>query len=72
MRSLRTGSQTRLTLLADLINLFDQKTVLDYDNFYESLFGVLNPNFGQTVPSVIKWAQIQAPFTARLGVRFNF
>jgi outer membrane receptor protein involved in Fe transport len=70
--TIHTLSQTRLTLLADLFNLFDQKTVLDYDNFYESTFKALNPNFGQPVSSVIQGAQIQTPFTVRLGVRFNF
>ena len=61
-------------LLADVFNLFDTQTVLDYDNFTESTFGALNPNFGQPTTSVLGGnpPQIQTPRQIRVGARFEF
>jgi hypothetical protein len=55
----------RLTLLADVFNLFDTQNVLDYDNYTESTFGVLNPDFGRPI-------QYQLPRRVRFGARFEF
>jgi outer membrane receptor protein involved in Fe transport len=65
------GGGPRLTLIGDLFNLFNQKTVLDYDNFSESTFASPNPNFGQP-RSLPDGPAIQAPFGVRLGVRYSF
>jgi hypothetical protein len=68
-----TGTK-RIVLLADVFNLFDTQTVLDYDNFTESTFGALNPNFGQPTTSVLGGnpPQFQTPRQLRVGARFEF
>ena len=65
------GGGRRVTFIGDLFNLFNQKTVLDYDNFTESTFGSPNPNFGQP-RALADGPAIQAPFGVRLGIRYSF
>jgi hypothetical protein len=65
------GGGRRITFIGDLFNLFNQKTVLDYDNFTESTFASPNPNVGQP-RSLADGPAIQAPFGVRLGVRYSF
>jgi hypothetical protein len=71
---LRFTGTRRIVLLADIFNLFDSQTVLDYDNWTESTFGALNPNFGQPTTSVLGGnpPQIQTPRQIRIGARFEF
>ena len=69
--ALRLGGGRRVTLIGDLFNLFNQKTVLDYNNFTESTFASPNPNFGQP-RSLADGPAIQAPFGVRLGLRYAF
>lgn len=69
--ALKLGGARRLTLTGDLFNLFNQQTVLDYDNFTESAFASPNPDFGQP-RSLVDGPAIQAPFAVRLGVRYAF
>ena len=61
-------------VLADIFNLFDKQTVLDYDNWTESTFGAANPNFGQPTTSVLGGnpAQLQSPRQIRVGARLEF
>jgi hypothetical protein len=68
-----TGTR-RIVLVADIFNLFDTQTVLDYDNFTESSFGSLNPNFGQPTTSVLGGnpPMFQTPRQIRVGARFEF
>jgi hypothetical protein len=69
---LRLGTKN-LVLLADVFNVFNSQTVLDYDNWTESTFGAPNPDFGRAgVSSVIAGQQIQAPRQVRVGARFEF
>ena len=70
----RFNGRQRIVLLADFFNLFDQQTVLDYDNWTESTFGAINPNFGQPTTSVLGGnpPQLQAPRQIRIGARFEF
>jgi hypothetical protein len=72
--SLRFTGNRRIVFLADVFNLFNTHTVLDYDNFTETTFGAPNPNFGQPTTSVLGGnpAQIQTPRQIRLGARFEF
>jgi hypothetical protein len=60
----RFGNQ-RLTFLADVFNLFDQQTVISYDNYTESSFHAANPDFGRP------W-RYQTPRQIRFGLRFEF
>ena len=61
--------------MADIFNLFNQQTVLDYDNCTELTFGAgANPNFGLPTSSVFAGnpPQFQTPRQARVGVRLSF
>ena len=69
------AANQRLVLMADFFNLFDTKTVLDYDTWTESTFGVLNPDFGQPISQSVAdllGPQIQTPRQIRLGARLEF
>ncbi len=60
----------RIVLVADVFNLFNKQTALDYDPDTQTSFPVLNPDFGQ--PSRASLAQLQTPRQIRLGVRYEF
>jgi outer membrane receptor protein involved in Fe transport len=63
----------RVTLLADIFNLFDQQIVQNYDTFTSLTFGAgPNPNFGQQVSEILAGPQFQAPRQIRIGARFVF
>jgi hypothetical protein len=55
----------RLVLLADVFNLFNQQTVINYDNYTEQSFHSENPDFGRPY-------RYQTPLQVRLGLRFQF
>jgi hypothetical protein len=63
------GSQ-HIAVLADVFNLFNAQTVLDYDPDTQTSFPVLNPDFGQ--PSRLNLAQLQTPRQIRFGLRYEF
>jgi Carboxypeptidase regulatory-like domain/TonB dependent receptor/TonB-dependent Receptor Plug Domain len=65
----------RVTLLADIFNLFDQKTTLDYDNYTDLSFGApANVDFGTPTSNLFSGAppQFQTPRQIRVGARFEF
>jgi hypothetical protein len=65
----------RLTLVADVFNLFNQQTVQAYDTWTALAFGgPPNPNFGYPTSSALNVAgpQLQAPRQIRLGARLTF
>jgi hypothetical protein len=69
-----TGAR-RITLLADIFNLFDQKTTLDYDNYIDLAFSApVNPDFGTPTSNLFSGAppQFQSPRQIRIGARFEF
>jgi hypothetical protein len=62
-----------LVVSADVFNLFNTQTVLDYDSFSDLQFGVSNPDFGRAgVSGVISGQQFTTPRQLRLGARFTF
>jgi hypothetical protein len=70
---LKFGGHRDISLVADVFNLFNSQTVTDYDNFYESTFGSLNPDFGQAGASgVVGGQQLLAPRQIRVGARWTF
>jgi hypothetical protein len=71
--SLRMGGR-RVTFIADVFNLFNSQTPMDYDAWTESTFGADNPNFGQPTSSAFSGnpAMLQTPRQLRLGMRFDF
>ena len=48
-----------------MFNLFNTNTVTDYDDYTESGFGVLNPDFGRRIA-------FQNPMAVRFGLRWEF
>jgi len=63
----------RLTLLADLFNLFNLRRTVDYNSSIDvQSFGVPNPNFGTPTSANVAGQQFQRPFQLRLGVRYAF
>jgi len=67
------GGHRRLTLVADVFNIFNSQTVTDYDTFVESTFGSLNPDFGVAgVSSVVAGQQFLSPSQLRVGARLGF
>nr|MBP7570585.1 TonB-dependent receptor [Acidobacteriota bacterium] len=62
--SIPLGRQ-RLTLIAQVFNVFNRREPLDYDNYTEVSFGVPNPDFGRVIA-------YQAPRSLRVGARFVF
>jgi carboxypeptidase family protein/TonB-dependent receptor-like protein len=72
---LRISGARQLTLMADIFNLLNQQTVLDYDNWTSITYGAgPNPNFGLQTSSLFAGnpPQIQTPRQIRFGVRLNF
>jgi hypothetical protein len=70
--NVKLGGRT-LLLVADVFNLFDTHTILDYNSFSELQFGVPNPDFGQAgVSGVVSGQRFTAPRQVRLGVRYEF
>ncbi|MBI4266691.1 MAG: TonB-dependent receptor [Acidobacteria bacterium] len=66
------GGGMKVSGILDIFNLFDFDTVTNYDNFTESTFGVLNPNFGQPVDSLSGLPAFQTPIQVRIGARLDF
>jgi hypothetical protein len=64
---------TRLTVLADVFNIVNRQAALDYDNWYETAFGTLNPNFGYpTNGGGSSQSSYQAPLAVRFGIRYDW
>jgi hypothetical protein len=68
------GSARKITLLADVFNLFNSKTVLMYDQWTQLTGPSTNPDFGAPITQVLSGAppQFQAPLQVRLGARISF
>src|SRR5262245_3502637 len=73
---IRVGGRNELTLLADVFNLFDTQTVVDYNTWTEFAggadFGTPDPDFGKPISHNVGGPQFQAPRQIRFGVRFAF
>ena len=67
------GGRRRLVLVGDIFNIFNTQSVTDYNNFVESTFGSLNPDFGVAgASSVVPGQQFLPPRQLRVGARFEF
>ena len=60
----------KLTLIADVFNVFNTRRVTDYNAAIEQSFGVANPDYGTPTSQNVAGQQFQAPFQARIGARF--
>ncbi|HTM25985.1 MAG TPA: TonB-dependent receptor [Vicinamibacterales bacterium] len=62
-----------LALIADVFNIFNTQTILDYNSFSELQFGVPNPDFGAAgVSGVVSGQQFATPRQFRIGARYEF
>ncbi|HVZ23588.1 MAG TPA: TonB-dependent receptor [Vicinamibacterales bacterium] len=72
---LKLGGNRKISLMADVFNLFNQKTTLDYDNYTDLSFGAgPNPDFGKPISNLFggRPPQFQTPIQLRVGARFSF
>jgi hypothetical protein len=71
--NVKVGGMRKLTLMADIFNLLNTQTVLNYDTWTSLTFGgPANPNFGQPTSEILAGPQVQPPRQIRLGARFTF
>jgi outer membrane receptor protein involved in Fe transport len=72
--SVRAGAGRKITLLADVFNIFNEQRVLVYDQNVQLTYPNPNPDFGKPVNSILGGTppQFQSPINARVGVRFEF
>ena len=62
-----------VVLAADAFNLFNSQNPTDYDNFTETTFGALNPNFGVPVlGGNTRTPSFHTPLQVRVGARFEW
>ena len=63
----------RVLLVADVFNVFNRRVALDYDNWFETTLGAVNPNFGYPIAGGgASTASFQPPLSVRLGARFDW
>jgi carboxypeptidase family protein/TonB-dependent receptor-like protein len=72
--TLNMASQRRVTLLADVFNLFNQRRVTSYNQNTQLDNGPDDPDFGKPISTILSGnpPQFQSPFNMRVGVRFEF
>jgi hypothetical protein len=73
--NLKFGNNVGFTLLADVFNVFNSKTVLAYDQWTQLDGPSPNPDFGAPVTQVLGAGappQFQTPRQVRVGARFSF
>jgi len=70
----KLGAQRKITFMGDIFNVFNQRRITGYDQDTQIDASTTNPDFGKPVYSILSGTppQFQAPFSARLGVRFEF
>ena len=62
-----------LHLIADMFNVFNSQTILDYNSFSELEFSIPNPDFGLAGASgVVSGQHFTTPRELRVGVRYEF
>jgi hypothetical protein len=72
--AVRMAGERRVTFLADVFNLFNERRVTYYSQSTQLDNNVPNPDFGKPVNTNLSGnpPQFQAPFNMRVGVRFEF
>ena len=68
----RFAQQRRIVLIADVFNVLNTNRITDYNNYTETSFGSVNPDFGQPYSSVLGLPAYQTPRQLRLGARVEF
>ena len=72
--AVRMAGERRVTFLADVFNLFNQKRVTSYSQNTQQDNNVTDPDFGKPISTIFAGnpPQFQAPLNMRVGVRFEF
>jgi len=72
--ALGTVDRRRVTLLADIFNLFNERRTLNYNQNTQLANGPTDPDFGKPISTILSGnpPQFQEPVSVRLGVRFEF
>ena len=72
--ALKVSGERRVSFIADVFNLFNERRVTYYDQNTQNDNGVTNPDYGKPVNTGLSGnpPQYQAPFNMRVGVRFEF
>ena len=72
--SLQMNNARRMTFLADIFNLFNQRRVFNYNQNTQLDNGPADPDFGKPISTILTGnpPQFQTPISARVGVRFEF
>jgi len=70
---IKLTGRNSLTVMADVFNLFDSQTTLDYNTYVEFPgFGTVDPDFGKPISHNVAGPQFQTPRQIRFGARFQF
>jgi hypothetical protein len=72
--ALRMAGERRVTLLADIFNLFNERLVLNYNQNTQLDNGPADPDFGKPISTILSGnpPQYQVPFSMRVGLRYEF
>jgi len=70
--SINFGGARKVTLLADMFNLFNTRRVIDYDSWNELSPDNPNDDFGKPISQIIAGPQFQTPRQIRFGARLAF
>jgi hypothetical protein len=68
----RFAAERRVVLIVDVFNVLDTNRITDFNNYTETSFGSLNPDFGQPYSAVLGLPAFQTPRQFRLGARVEF
>jgi hypothetical protein len=72
--ALRMAGERRVTLLADIFNLFNERRTLNYNQNTQLDNGPADPDFGKPISTILSGnpPQFQVPFSMRVGIRYEF
>jgi len=71
--ALKASGTRKVTFMADMFNLFNQKRILGYNNYTMTSYPNVNPDFGKPIStSSGNLPNFQSPINVRFGVRFEF
>ncbi len=72
--ALQMANERRVTLLADIFNLFNERRTLNYNQNTQLDNGPADPDFGKPISTILSGnpPQFQVPISMRVGVRFEF
>jgi hypothetical protein len=72
--ALQTNGARRVTFLADVFNLFNERRVLNYNQNTQLDNGPADPDYGKPISTILSGnpPQFQVPISMRVGIRYEF